>query len=351
MKRFEALDIFRGLAILLMVLVNTPGNWNHVYPALLHSEWYGITPTDLVFPFFLFIVGFSAKLANQASSRLESPFIDFQTLRRSTILFGIGYALNGLNTVMLDLESIRVMGVLQRIALCYLFGAFIVSVCRETYLVPITIAICLIYGLMLFIVGYSPMENIVGYVDRAVMDEARMWQLNGMPFDPEGIVSTLGALCTFLLGYVSAMAYLNWSPRLMPWYLLIIASILLGLGWLLNEFVPINKNLWTPSFVFVTGAASIVLLCILVLFEKKIVNLRPVKWISVLGKNSLLIYVLSWVITTMMLAAGASGWFWEKVQLGVSNAELTSLIYAISNVLIFSIITILCDKMGIKLKL
>jgi predicted acyltransferase len=246
--RLVSLDVFRGLTVMLMTIVNNPGDWGHIYPPLEHAEWNGCTPTDLVFPFFLFIVGVSLAYALAGARRDKAPLgpVLARVARRAAILFGLG-VLTSLYPHF-DFSTVRIMGVLQRIALVY-FG------CSFIYL--ITGWRTQVILLVSFLIGYAVLMQLV-------LTEPHLWQTSRI-WDPEGLLGTLPALGTGLLGLLAGQ-WLRWpgQARFSKVAGLALAGALamvLGLVW--GNWFPINKALWTSSYVLFAGGLALGLLALL----------------------------------------------------------------------------------------
>ena len=282
--RMVSLDVFRGMTIAAMILVNDPGSWSSIYAPLEHAEWNGWTPTDLIFPFFLFIAGVSMTLsfASRAARGVTRRAMANHVFRRSAVIFAIGLFLNGFP--FFDLHTIRIMGVLQRIALCYLAAGmlYLATIRRETdadktahrraNLGAIAgVAVVLLVGywaLMTFVPvpGYGAGnlgkdENLGAYIDRAMMD-GHLWS-ESKTWDPEGFLSTLPAIATALIGILAG----EWlrskrSGTRKASGLLIAGAVLMVAGRLLDPYFPINKNLWTSTFVLFTGGFAMLLLAV-----------------------------------------------------------------------------------------
>ena len=279
-----SLDVFRGATIAGMILVNDPGSWGHIYPPLEHAEWNGWTPTDLIFPFFLFIVGVSLTLSfpSRMARGITRGKLMIHVVRRSTLIFALGLFLNGFPDF--DLSSIRIMGVLQRIAVCYLIAGLLYLLTFEKQAVEgqparvsanlrvtaLVIVVLLVgyWALMTFVPvpGYGAGhlgkdDNLGAYIDRTVMG-GHLWQ-ESMTWDPEGLLSTLPAIASLLLGIIageSLRAQGRAERKAMG--LAIAGAILLIAGKMLDPVFPINKNLWTSSFVLFTGGFAMVALAL-----------------------------------------------------------------------------------------
>jgi predicted acyltransferase len=317
--RMVSLDVFRGATIAAMILVNDPGSWSHIYPPLEHAEWNGWTPTDLIFPFFLFIVGVSLTLsfASRIARGITRQALVIHVLRRSALIFAIGLFLNGFPGF--DLSSIRIMGVLQRIALCYLVAGLLYLATfqreptaaraprvRSNLGMTAAVAIALLVGywaLMTFVPvpGYGAghlgkEDNLGAYVDRTLMG-GHLWS-ESVTWDPEGFLSTLPAIASLLIG-ILAGEWLRSDQRAGRKALGLAAAglVLLAAGQLLHPYFPINKNLWTSSFVLFTGGFAMLALAACYW----IVDVRAWRaWTSpwlVFGMNAILAYALAALVS------------------------------------------------------
>jgi predicted acyltransferase len=301
-QRLQSLDTFRGITIMMMILVNNPGSWSHVYPPLRHAAWHGWTPTDFVFPFFLFIVGISISLS--FTSRLERgqtrSQIFLKALRRSIIIFAIGFVLNLFPEF--DFSDVRIMGVLQRIALCYALSSVIILTCRKTTQVGVAICILIIYWIAMKTIpvpGYGagildPQGNLCWYFDSRLL-AGHTWKGAPVPgFDPEGLLSTLPAAVTTLLGVFTGdwlRSDRNSLEKVSG--LFVFGNIGLIVGVIMNIWFPINKPLWTSSYVvFMAGMALHFLAMCFWLIEIKAWR-QWAKPFIVFGSNAILVFVLS----------------------------------------------------------
>ena len=315
-KRLEALDVFRGVTIAGMMIVNTPGDWDHAYAPLLHAEWHGWTPTDTIFPFFLFIVGVSMafSFAARGSGTQGKRLLLLHTLRRAATIFFIGLGLNLLSFFLFHRKVVRIPGVLQRIGVCFLAAALLYLLFGPRGLLPAAaILLAAYWALMTFVpvpgygVGRLDVEgNLAAHIDRAVLGD-HTWKHNPN-WDPEGLLSTLPAIATTLLG-VAAGELLR-ARRSWPWKLAALmasGALALSLGLLWNVSFPINKNLWTSSYaLFMAGLAAIVLaLCLWVIDVRGWRGwTRPFVW---LGTNAIALFVLSTLATLLAIAVKLTG--------------------------------------------
>ena len=294
-RRFVALDALRGLAIALMILVNTPGSWQHVYAPLLHAQWHGFTFADLVFPAFLFVVG-AAMFYSLRYARPDSKTL-FRIAKRSALLVLIGVALNWF-PFSRDLAELRLMGVLQRIGLCYGIAAILVLLVQRRYLPVVAISLLLMYWLALVLGSsqpYSLEHNLVRQLDLALIGANHLYQGFGIAFDPEGVLSTVPAVSSVLLGYYAAAQLSERDAKAGANWLLCASVLLLLLSAVCAQFWPVNKALWTGSYVLLSGGLLFALLAILVWFTDVKQHTRLLQPLVIYGTNPLFIYVLSWL--------------------------------------------------------
>ena len=300
-----SLDVFRGLTVALMILVNNPGG-DAYYSFLQHAPWNGLTFADVVFPFFIFILGvaipysFSKKI-EQGTSRKKLLLL---VARRTILLFIIGVFINWFSTF--DLATIRIMGVLQRIALCYFFSSLIFLFLKPKWRVILTVAIPIVYWLLMAFVpvpGYgagvlTEEGNLAAYVDRSLLSG----HLYTSTWDPEGVLSTLPAIATSLMGVLAGM-YLKSErkPRVKALNLFFFGILALYIGFVWNFWFPINKNLWTSSYVAVTGGMAFILLAAFFYVIDVKGRVAWAKPFSILGINALFVYVLSEILNLALI--------------------------------------------------
>jgi predicted acyltransferase len=304
-KRLSSLDAFRGITIAAMILVNNPGSWKHVYAPLKHAEWHGWTPTDLVFPFFLFIVGISISLSfsKRIEQGIEKNELYLKIAKRSVILFGLGIALALFPHF--NFVTIRIPGVLQRIALCYLFSSLLFLKTDIKGRCMASFSFLAIYWLMMKLIpvpGYGSgilayEGNLCAYIDSHLL----AGHLYKSGFDPEGILSTLPAIATTLLGTLTG-DWLRSSKIILHKTLgIFIGGLFFTLsGLLLHPLFPINKQLWTSTYVLFTAGVALFLLgfCYWVMEGMKIK-----KWATaflVLGSNAIAVYVGSTLMVKLI---------------------------------------------------
>ena len=351
-ERLDALDVLRGLTVAGMLVVNTPGTWEHAYPQLLHAEWNGWTYTDTIFPFFLFIVGVSMEISFTRRSDSGTTRADLlrHTAARGAAIFGIGLALNALSYVLFHKEHLRIPGVLQRIGVCFLAAGLIRLLIGRRGVFPAAVALLLLYwGLMTLVpvpgygTGRLDMEgNLAAYVDRAVLG-AHTWKPG---WDPEGPLSTLPAIATTLFGAMAgALLAARMELRRKIPVLLAAGAAGAAIGALWGTVFPINKNLWTSSYaVFMSGLAAIALAICLWIVDARGWKAwaGPFRW---LGRNALAIFTLSLLAVLMLLwikipdAAGKPRSLYSTIYRTVfdrfADPRLGSLLFALAFLSVF----------------
>ena len=346
-ERLVSLDVFRGITIAGMVLVNNPGSWEHIYWPLEHAAWSGWTPTDLVFPFFLFIVGVSITLA--LGKRLEvgggNRDVYLKIIKRTLIIFAIGLFLNGFPYF--GLAEFRIPGVLQRIAVCYFFASIIFLNTKIRTQIAIVIGLLLAYWLLVKFVpapGYAAGDltkegSLPSYVDRVVFGK-HVWA-QAKVYDPEGILSTIPAIATTLIGVLTG----HWLRTEKTRYekaagMFVAGAICVAIGWAWNAFFPINKALWTSSYVIFTGGLALQFLA----FCYWLIDIkgyrRWAKPFEVFGLNAIALYVVADLIASLLglikVGGGDSlgGWIYDHVFASWASPVNASLAFAICFVLV-----------------
>ncbi len=331
---------------MLMILVNNPGSWGHIYGPLRHAKWHGCTMTDLVFPFFLFIVGSAMYFSFFKTDFEFTSRIAWRIVKRMLIIFGIGLLLHALSSYAYE-SDFRIMGVLQRIALAYAAAAFIVLLVRRRFLVLlISSALLLIYwGVSVMFGGEAPYSletNAVGVLDRMILGPARMYAVDGVAFDPEGLLSTLPSIVSVLIGFETTRYLKSESNRLRSVLVLSVVGLaLIAAGYAWGYAWPVNKALWTGSFVLLTaGWAMLVLNAFVWLMDIRGLKFRP---LQAFGLNPLFLYILAWVwMTSYWLIPVGEGKLFPVVHgfflAGDEPSKASSFLFAISHVGIFWLI-------------
>jgi predicted acyltransferase len=318
--RLESLDAMRGFAIAGMMLVNNPGDWGHLYAPLEHAKWNGWTFTDTVFPFFLFVSGVAMVLSLHARRGTETARTKLlaASARRIAIIFGLGLALNLIPAF--DIATVRIPGVLQRIALCALIAAPIViwGGLRSALVAIVTLFV--LYTIPMVFVPVPGPDGVVAagvlepgrdfgaWLDRTVMGP-HLWAAS-RTWDPEGIVSTLPAAATLLFGVVTGHVAVRATPgRRLSLRMAIAGVVLLALGIVMDAgFMPINKNLWTPTYaVFMSGWALVALAIFRALLDEPNEPLRArtravLLPLTIFGRNALFLFVLSGLVGRLLVA-------------------------------------------------
>lgn len=318
-NRLVSLDVFRGATIALMILVNNPGDWGNVYPPLLHAKWNGCTPTDLVFPFFLFIVGVSVTLSlTKRKERGDDIFkLVLQIFRRSFLIFFIGVFLNAFPDF--NLSEVRILGVLQRIALVYFFISLIFLFTEWKTQVIISAILLLGYWALITLVPvpgigmpnisqpnvYDPIlqkeiaPNIVAWLDNKLL-AGHLWRTTKI-WDPEGLLSTLPAIVTGLFGVLLGKflrTKLDEFNKII--WIFFTANILIFIGLLWDLVFPMNKSLWTSSYVLFTAGLALHFFAMCYW----LIDIKKIDWwikpFVIYGTNAITVYTLSWIGGTFL---------------------------------------------------
>jgi predicted acyltransferase len=344
--RYLSLDFFRGLTIALMVVVNNAGNWQHVFAPLRHAEWHGCTPTDLVFPFFLFIVGVSMWFSFSKMSHLSTAEKTYSVLRRMGLIFLVGLLLNAYPFIDRDWYTFRFMGVLQRIALAYgLAGLLCIWLSRRNLAISGGVLL-LGYWLLLWLGGtgdpYSLQGNLVRQLDLAILTPEHLYKGFGIPFDPEGLLSTLPAVVNVICGYFVGIFIHEKGEQKTELVTELAKFGLMGVvaGFLWGNFFPINKPLWTSSYALYTIGWAMLFLS-LSIWALDIRGWRAVaKPFLVFGANPLFAFVLSGILAKTLgfwkyqdmdgQTRSAAHWIYQYIFYPIEQYELGSLLYALS---------------------
>lgn len=340
-NRLVSLDAFRGATIASMILVNNPGSWQYTYGQLDHSEWNGWTFTDLVFPFFLWIVGVSMTLsfAKRMEAGAGSGKLLFHAARRAVSIFAIALLMNGFPTF--QYQYVRIPGVLQRIAVCYLCATLIYLFCSVRGRVIWLVGLLAGYWMLMTLFpvpGYGPGVltkdgNFANYIDGLVLS-GHMWSQT-RTWDPEGIVSTLPAIATTLFGTLAGtMLRTGRTPEEKTAWLFVSACGLLLTGAVMNIWMPINKSIWTSTFaVFMAGMATIVFAC----FYWIVDVLHSRRWaepFTIYGMNAIAAYILSGTIDRLLELNRTGTWIYQHGFRPLASPKNASLLYAFANVLV-----------------
>jgi predicted acyltransferase len=364
-SRLVSLDIFRGLTVAFMIIVNTPGSWQYVYPPLRHSEWHGCTPTDLVFPFFLFIVGVSTYYSlKKFGNEINSSSI-FRILRRMAAIFAIGLLLAIFPYFGRDYSTLRIMGVLQRIALAYGIGAIIcLSVRREYLWIVVAVLLLGYWGLLAFFGGtdpYSLASNFALKVDLSVLGKNHMYNGFGIPFEPEGLLSTITSVCTVIIGYfIGGMIGKGPSGWKTVIKLILFGAAAAGLGYLWSMIFPINKPLWTSSYVLYSAGIAMGVLALIYIIADVLKFQMWGTFFLVFGTNALFAYFLAGLWTRIMLLIqfhsgndkiNLYDWFYTKACVPIAGNLNGSLMFAVIQMLLIWGISLILYRKKIMIRL
>jgi len=353
-NRLLSLDIFRGITIAGMVLVNNPGTWSAIYAPLQHAEWHGSTPTDLIFPFFLFIVGIAIPLG--LGKRVEQGGITkdvyLKIFRRALLIFLLGLFLAAFP--FFDFSTLRIPGVLQRIAVCYLVASLIFIHTNWKQHTIIGVSLLFIYWILMTTIAVPNCEittiddkacNLAAYLDRTIFGENHIWR-SAKVFDPEGILSTIPAIVTTISGVLTGIWLKTTRTDLEKVSgMFFFGIVLTTIGWCWHFILPINKSLWTSSYVVYTSGIA---LCFLG-FCYWLIDIKGYKkWTKpfvIFGVNALALFVFSGLLARIMgviKVTGAEGkeislqkWIFESVFLPFALPINASLIYAVSYIFLW----------------
>lgn len=399
--RYVALDVLRGMTVAGMILVNNPGSWSHIFPPLAHAKWAGCTPTDLVFPFFLFVVGaamaFSFAKYNEGLNAASLK----KLLTRGALIFLVGFLLNWFpfyptspkadlsfwDNFVYRLEHVRIIGVLQRIAMCYILGGLLALWLRSTKKIIIAMgALMGLHWLILYLIGDSSAElangaagafSLAGQgaddIDIAIFGTTHIYKGFGIPFDPEGILGSLSGACTVLLGFLLGnMIRTNSNKMEVVAKLYTTGLVCLGAGLVWSICYPIIKALWTGSYVLYAGGWAAIMLAFfiyLIDIKGKEKMFTPFK---ALGMNPLFAFVMAalfakilgsiikWT-SSVILADGSVqekswsvlSWFYNNVCVAIvgENNQVSSLIFALVYVAVFTAMAMFLYRKKIVIKL
>ncbi len=380
-QRYYSLDVFRGATVALMILVNNPGTWSHIYDPLEHASWHGVTPTDLVFPFFLFAVGNAMAFVMPKLETGGDAAFWKKVIKRTLLIFGIGLLLHWFPFVRYNgegelvarkWETLRIFGVLQRIALCYFFASVIVYYLKLKGSFVFSAFLLLAYWFLCIAGNPADPYSLHGWfgtaIDKSIIGEKHMYTGEGIPFDPEGLMSTFAAIVQVILGYIAGNYILSkGKTHEMLNGLFVAGCVLIFTGFCWDMVFPLNKKIWTSSYtIYTTGLALLILALMIYLIEFKNVRGAWSRFFDVFGKNPLFIFVLSGALPRLLgliripngvTDAGKQkfltpfAWFYEKCCKPLfDDPRNGSLLYALCFISLMWLLAWILDKKKIYIK-
>lgn len=349
-NRFLSLDVFRGLTICLMIVVNTPGTGAHLYPYLVHAEWFGFTLADLVFPSFLFAMGNAMSFSMGKMKEMAADVFWKKVIKRTLIIFLLGFLMywfpffrQGADGIweMKPFAETRIMGVLQRIALCYFFAAVIFYYLSEKVALILSVIFLLSYWAMLYLFGQPGAElematNAVTRLDLSILGNGHIYKRDSVPFDPEGILSTMPSIVNVIAGFIAG----TFIQRIGKTFegiakLLIVGFLLMALAKWWDLVFPICKKLWTGSFVLYTVGIDLSIMAILIYFIELKQKTFGIEFNTIFGKNPLFIYLFSELFFTLLRMIPVNNeqdvfeWFSEAIIQNIFPGSFGSFVTAI----------------------
>jgi predicted acyltransferase len=368
-QRFTALDVFRGMTVCFMIIVNTPGNGATTYSPLLHANWHGFTPTDLVFPSFLFAVGNAMSFVMPKWENMPKNNVLWKILKRTAIIFLLGYLMYWFPFVKWDaanhlilapFEETRVFGVLQRIALCYGIASLMIYYLKPKASLIISIGLLFLYWLLLYAFGdandpLGMLGNFGSVVDRWLLSEKHLYHGEGVAFDPEGFISTMPAIANAVGGYIAGKFIQEKGNTYEGLTKLLLAGVLLLFAaYCWNLTFPINKKLWTSSFVLHTVGLDCIIISVIIY----IINFKhKTNWtffFEVFGRNPLFIYLLSEILAILLnfFRVGNTSlyeWVYQNIFIH-AGAYFGSFLFAVSFMLLCWLVGYIFDKKKIYVR-
>ncbi len=367
-SRFTALDVFRGMTICLMIIVNTPGNDDTTYSPLHHALWNGFTPTDLVFPSFMFAVGNAMSFVTKKWSNMPERAILAKIVKRSLLIFVLGFLMywfpffhqTASGWALNPFSDTRIFGVLQRIAIAYFIASLMVYYLKPSTNIILSILILILYWPVLYFFGDGPdplniHTNAVLKLDTFLIGTRHLYMGEGFPFDPEGLLSTIPSIVNVIAGYFAGL-YIQKKGKSFEGLskLLLAGFALLIIGYWWNLGFPINKKLWTSSFVVHAVALDLMFLSLIIYYTDFKNKTAGVYFFEVFGKNPLFIYLLSelMVVVLYMVQVGdVSLYRWLYLHVfALAGAYFGSLLFSISYMLFCWLVGLILDKNRIYIR-
>jgi predicted acyltransferase len=368
-QRYLSLDVLRGMTIALMIVVNTPGNWETVYAPFRHARWHGFTITDLVFPTFLFVVGNAMSFSMRKFEKQNDGFFLKTVFKRTALIFLIGLFLNAFPFVtridgeltLINFSNLRILGVLQRIALCYCIAALVIHYLKIKGAFIFSLAALIFYWVVMYVYGgqpnpYSLETNAVLKLDLLLIPVENLYKGYGIPFEPEGLLSTLPSVVNVIGGFLAGIFIQQQADTKSKVIKLLLAGVVLtGLSILWNVYFPINKPIWTSSYVLLTVGLDLLILAVLLLIIEVASITRWTYFFEVFGKNPLFIYILSGMIIEVLSLirvgeTSVTGWIYQNLFASWLEGKNASLAFAIGYMLLLWLIGYAMDKKKVYIK-
>lgn len=377
-QRFYSLDVFRGATVCLMILVNNPGSWSHIYPPLKHAPWHGLTPTDLVFPFFLFAVGNALSFVMPRLEAAGAAIFWKKVIKRTALIFLIGLFLNWWPFVRWQEDhlqfipwvneegtrGVRILGVLQRIAICYFFAAILLYYLKPRKAFYVGLVTLLAYWAICYTGNPADPYSLSGWfgtedIDKKILGTAHLYKGEGVPFDPEGLASTAAAIVQVVFGFMVG-DYIQKKGKnfemVTGLFVAGVALIITGFMW--DMVFPINKKIWTSSFtVYTSGLATITIATMIYLIEFRGYKGAAARFFDVFGKNALFVFALSAFLpkglSLIRLGDGVNPWNWLYTRVFKfipGDPRLPSLLYALCVITFMWMICYWMDRKKIYVK-
>jgi predicted acyltransferase len=369
-ERYLALDVLRGLTIALMIIVNTPGSWSHMYGPFAHAAWHGFTITDLVFPTFLFVVGNAMSFSMKKMDKMPQGVFLKKVFKRAALIFLIGWGLNAFpffdynesgDIIMINWAEVRLMGVLQRIALCYLLASLVLYYFGKKGAIVYCIIALFGYWAVLYFFGdpvdpYSMLGNAGSKLDLILIGERNLYMGEGVAFEPEGLLSTIPSVVNVIAGYFAGKLIQQIGNNIKTVRSLFLGGVILIVLCLIWDMAfPINKKLWTSSYVLLTVGLDLFLIGALIMVIEVWKKRNWTYPFEVFGRNPLILYVLSGVLITLFYAIeigdrSLKGIIYEAAYTSWLSEKNASLLFAISYMLIIWLIGFWMDRKRIYIK-
>ena len=368
-ERYLSLDVLRGLTIALMVVVNNPGSWGSIYAPFKHAAWHGFTVTDLVFPSFLFVVGNAMSFSMRKFERQPDSMFLRKVLKRTILIFLIGTFLHLFpfftrtegEIVLKDFTAVRIMGVLQRIALCYFIASLVVHYLKLKGAAIFSVVALLGYWAIMYFFGnpadpYSLEGNAALKFDSLFIPDQNLYKGFGIPFDPEGLLSTLPATINVIAGYFAGVFIQKNGNNLNTVVkLALVGGVLVVIALLWDQSFPINKPLWTSSYVLHSVGLSLLILAGLILIIEIAGFVKWTYFFEAFGKNPLFIFALATLVIKLLsfIRVGdvsLQKWIYDNFFLTWSEGKTASLLFALSYMLVMWAVGFWMDKKKIYVK-